>query len=190
MEHCMHEPSNSVYLEKWYDVCASIFKSMSWSHLEQLSPNMDDTIINAWCQAEEGLDEDEWKYSTAFIFECLMGNKLNMSTPEGHKVFNNFTTAYNSFCVEQNFKAAKGFPESQDGFFKFYSANMSTNDETMKTTTTQPMKTVRFTSAPPIATLLNSSVSPPKEFPKLVAPTKAPISYTSVTSAFILVTCQ
>ena len=117
-----------------------------------------------------------------------MGNKLDTSTPEGCKVFNNFTTAYNRFYAEQNFKAAKGFPKSQDGFFKFYSANMSTNDDMMNTMTTQPMKTVRFTSTPPITTLLHSSVLPPEEFPKLVAPTKAPISYASDTSAFIPVT--
>ena len=117
-----------------------------------------------------------------------MGNKLNTSTPEGHKVFNNFTTAYNRFCVEQNFKVAEGFPESQDGFFKFYSTNMSTDNEMTKSTMTQPMKMVRFTSAPLITTLLNPSASPPEEFPKLVAPTKAPISYASATSAFIPVT--
>jgi hypothetical protein len=49
VEHCMHKPSDGIYLEKWYDVCARIFKSMSWSHSEHLSPEMDDTIINAWC---------------------------------------------------------------------------------------------------------------------------------------------
>jgi hypothetical protein len=49
---------NNVYLEKWYEVCTSIFKSMGWNLLD-MSPEMDDTIINAWCRAEETLNEEE-----------------------------------------------------------------------------------------------------------------------------------
>ena len=183
-EHRMYEPSDGVYMEKWYNVCDGIFKSMGWSHFRELSPAMDDTIINTWHCAEEILNKDEWKMSTSFIFEQLTGQKLSTHTDEGCKTFNQFTTAYNSFCTEQNFKVAEGFPETHDAFFKFYCKNLNTD---IKPPCTQTGKMVRFTSAPPIETL-PAAPSTPEDLPKLVAPTKAPISYASATFAFIPVT--
>jgi hypothetical protein len=132
--------TDDAYIDKWNEVCRNIFKSMGWPHMGPLSSDMDNTIVNAWRQAEDNLDLESWNMSTSFIFERIMGKKPNTLTPEGHKAFNDFTTKYNSFCAEQNFNAADGFPKSQDGFFKFYLANklMPTAPETQA----QPPKTV------------------------------------------------
>ena len=173
---------NDVYLEKWYDVCGKVYKSMGWS-LTDSSPEMDDTIINAWRRAEETLNEEEWQLSTTLIHERITGTKQNTSTPTGRQRFNTFTSAYNKFCAENGFNASEGFPESQDQFFKYYLSNAPAS-----TTTEPPSKSVRFTSIPPITTLPNPPSSSPDEFPALQAPIKAPISYASATSAFIPVT--
>ena len=182
-QHMNSLEDNEVYLEKWYEVCTGIYKSMSWN-ITDTSPDMDDTIINAWRRAEEMLNEDEWKFSTYAIYECITGMKPNTSSPDGRSRFNTFTMAYNKFCAKQNFKTTEGFPETQDNFFKFYLANTPTHTAPTK----PPTKSVRFTSAPLIATLPNPSASPPDEFPALQAPTTTPISYASATSAFIPVT--
>lgn len=65
----MHDLSDDVHTEKWYEVCARIFKSMSWRHSGTLLPEMDNTIINVWCWAGETLDLENWNYSTSYIFE-------------------------------------------------------------------------------------------------------------------------
>ena len=45
-EHHMKSlKDNEVYLKKWYEVCTRIYKSMSWN-ISNMSPDMDDTIIN------------------------------------------------------------------------------------------------------------------------------------------------
>ena len=47
-EKCIHSlEDNDIYLEQWYQVCAGLFKLMGWDVLN-MSPEMDDTIINAW----------------------------------------------------------------------------------------------------------------------------------------------
>jgi hypothetical protein len=158
---------NEVYLEKWYKVCTSIYKSMSWN-LTDMSPEMDDTIINAWRRAEEVLNEEEWNFSTSVTYEQIAGMKPDTSTLDGHTRLNTFTMAYNEFCAKQNFKATEGFPETQDNFFKFYLANMPTSIEPTKPLT----KSVRFTSVPPIATLSNPLASPPDDFPHSKPPPK------------------
>ena len=61
-------------------------------------------------------------------------------------------------------------------------------DPTTNTKPAETSKVVCFTSAPLIETLLTSPSSSSDEFPKLVAPTKALISYASATSVFIPVT--
>ena len=95
----------------------------------------------------------------------------------------------------QNFPASEGFPESSDSFFTYFLANSpkSTAPTTSAihattTSTTPKSKSVCFTSTPPIATLPPAPSSSPEEFPALQAPSKAPISYASATSAFIPVT--
>jgi hypothetical protein len=175
--------NNNVYLNKWYQVYADIFKSMGWNVLK-MSPEMDDTIINAWQYAKMTLNEDEYNFSTYTTYEQIIGTKPDTSSPDGCSRFNTFTTAYNKFCAEQNFKATEGFSKAHNSFFKYFLANSP------KTTATAnaPTKSVRFTSAPLITTLKHQLTSSPKEFPTLQAPTKAPISYTSTTLAFIPVT--
>lgn len=90
-----------VYLEKWYEVCSGIFKAMGWSHSD-LSSDMDETILNAWHHVETVLNEEEWGYLTSFIFKQITGKKPNITTTKGRMAFNDFTTAYNKFCAEQN----------------------------------------------------------------------------------------
>ena len=185
------DPQNDeVYLKKWYQVCTDLTKSMNWDLLS-IPAEADDTILNAWHCAECALNEEEYTYSTHAIFERITGTKPNTSSPEGRAQFNTFTTAYNDFCATQNFPAWEGFPSSTDEFFKFFlthapKAPVPTGPTTPKTTT-PTTKSVRFASAPPIATLPPPSSSP-EEFPALQAPTKAPISYASATSSFIPVT--
>lgn len=181
---------NEVYLEKWYEVCTGIIKLMNWDILK-LSPDMEDTFLNAWRCAETVLNEEEYNLSTWAIFECITGIKPNTSSPEGCAQFNTFTTTYNAFCVAQNFLAGEGFPESQDEFFKFYLANAPK----ASAPPTIPPKSIRFESVPPIATLPPAPSSSPEDFPALIAPMKAPISYTSAagsstTTGFTTVTCQ
>jgi hypothetical protein len=89
---------------------------MSWPYTAQLSPDQDDTILNAWQRAEVSLDELGWEMVTTFIFEWLTGNKPNTMTADGHKAFNNFSTTYNRFCAEHNFNPTDGFNEVHDSF--------------------------------------------------------------------------
>ena len=93
---------NNIYLEKWYEVCTSIIKSMNWDILN-LSPEMDDTFLNVWRRAELILNEEEYNFSTWAIFERITGTKPNTSSLEGRAQFNTFTTTYNAFCVAENF---------------------------------------------------------------------------------------
>ena len=183
---------NDVYLEKWYSVCSDLAKSMNWDALD-IPPTADNTILNAWRRAECVLNEEEYNYTTHATFERITNTKPNLSTPEGRTTFNTFTTAFNEFCAMQNFRAWEGFPESTDTFFEYFLANApkAPSTPTNNTTNTAPPpnpKSVRFTSAPPITTLAPAPSSSPEEFPALQAPTKAPISYASATSAFIPVT--
>ena len=99
-------------------------------------------------------------------------------------------TAYNEFCATQNYPAWEGFPESADSFFEYFlSKQPNPQTSTMIAATQAPTtKSVRFTSAPPIATLPAQPSSSPDDFPALQAPQKAPISYASATSSFIPVT--
>ena len=108
--------NNNVYLEKWYQVCTDLFRSMNWD-IQHLMPEMDDTIFNMWHRAEVILNEEEYNFSTYVIFERITGLKPNMSSPEGRTQFNTFTTAYNEFCATENFPALEGFPETHDRFF-------------------------------------------------------------------------
>ena len=174
---------NEVYLEKWYDICRDIYKTMSWK-LTDMSPDMDDTLVNAWRRAEEKLNKEEWTLSTTMIYERITGKKPDSSTPAGRQRFNTFTSAYNKFCAENGFNASEGFPETQDQFFKYYLSNAPTSTAPNKL----PARSVRFTSVPAITTLPNPPLSSLEDFPTLQAPTKAPISYASATSAFIPVT--
>ena len=185
-ERCMNNITDDAYVDKWYEVCQKIFTSMSWPHSSAMSSDMDDTIYNAWRRAEVSLDKEGWNIATTFIFERLSGSKLNISSPEGRTAFNNFTTAYNRFCAENNFNPTKGFDETHDAFFKFFSKNITIPSMTSPPAPTT--KAVRFTSTPPINTLLNPPLSSPDDFPILQASSKAPISYASATSAFIPVT--
>lgn len=188
-EHRVHDITDEVYIKKWYEVYRGIFKSMSWPHTGQLSTEMDETILNAWHCTEVNLDNKGWNIATTFIFKRLTSSKPNTTTPKGRTAFNNFTTTYNCFCTEQNFNLTEGFNEIHDAFFKFFSSNTTLPKlATMAPPTAQTTKSVRFTSAPPIDTLPNLPSSSPEEFPTLQASTKAPISYASATSAFILVT--
>ena len=183
---------NDVYLEKWYQVCSDLIKSMGWDALN-IPTDSDETILNAWRRAELRLNEEEYNYSTHAIFERITGTKPNMSSPEGRTQFNTFTTAYNDFCATENFPAWEGFPESSDRFFKFYLSHSLAQPAPTQpapecsTPTTKP-KSVRFTSAPPIETLPAPLTSSPEDFPVLQAPQKTPISYASAASSFIPVT--
>ena len=184
---------NEVYLEKWYETCSGIIKSMNWD-IHNLSTDTDDTFLNAWHHAECILNEEEYNFSTHHIFKHITGSKPNTLSPKGQACFNTFTTAYNDFCTSENFPAWEGFPESSDRFFKFFlsKAPQPTTPAKMPNppppATKQPpsSKSVRF-SAPPIATLPPPPASL-EDFPALQAPTKAPISYASAASSFILVT--
>ena len=175
---------NEVYLEEWYKVCSNLVKSMHWD-LNNCTKEMDDTLVNAWRRAEVKLNEDKFNYSMNAIYECITGTKADTSNPEGRSRFNTFTTAYNSFCTTHNFPAHEGFPKSDDKYFKHYLANSPKT--TMPAPAPNPPKAVHFTSTPPIESLAPPSSSP-EEFPTLQALNKAPISYASATSAFILVT--
>ena len=183
----LHDITDDAYTDKWYEVCRGIYTSMSWSHEDQLTADQDDTILNAWRRAEVSLDEAGWDMSTTFIFERLTGKKPNTSTDEGRKTFNNFSTTYNRFCAEHNFNPSDGFEEIHDPFFRLFAKTLQT-PSTPTPPQAQAPKAVRFTSIPPIATLPNPPSSSPEDFPRLQAPTKAPISYASATSAFIPVT--
>ena len=185
---------NDLYLEKWYDVCSDLVKSMNWDALH-IPPEANNTILNAWRRAERSLNEEEYVFTTHATFERITGTKADLSSPEGRTRFNTFTTAFNEFCATQNFPASEGFPESQDSFFTYFLANSPKSAATTTSalqpatsTTTPKSKSVRFTSAPPIATSPPAPSSSPEEFPALQAPSKAPISYASATSAFIPVT--
>lgn len=153
-----------------------------------MTTDMDDMIYNAWRHTETNLDEEGWNIATSYIFECLMGSKPNLSTPEGCAAFNTFSTTYNEFCTVNNFKPAEGFEETHDTFFKYFSKK--TPITPTQPLSAPPAKTVRFTSAPPIETLPKPPSSSPEDFPALQAPSKAPISYASATSAFIPITCR
>ena len=118
--------SDEAYIEKWYDTCRNIFKSMSWTHEGEMSTDMDNTIYNAWRRTEINLDEEGWNIATSHIFERLTGSKPNTSTPAGRMTFNNFSTVYNKFCVEHNFNPTEGFGETHDAFFRFYSEKTPT----------------------------------------------------------------
>ena len=182
---------NDVYLEKWYQVCSDLTKSMNWDALN-IPMEADETIINAWRRAECLLNEEEYNFSTSTIFERITGTKPNLSSPKGRAQFTTFTTAYNDFCATENFPTWEGFPESSDCFFKFYLSHSPAQPApdrpaTTTTMTTKP-KSVRFTSAPPIETLPAQPTSSPEDFPALQAPQKAPISYASAASSFIPVT--
>lgn len=182
----MADISDKVYIEKWYDTCRDIFKAMSWNHEGEMSADMDNTVYNAWRHVKVNLNEEGWNIATSHIFEHLTGSKPNISTPRGRMAFNNFSTAYNSFCAEHNFNPTEGFNEIHDAFFTLYSKQTST--PATQPPPAQTTKTVRFTSAPPIETLPKPQSSSPEDFPALQAPSKAPISYASATSAFIPVT--
>ena len=73
---------NDVYLEKWYQVCSDIVKSMNWD-AQNIPVEADDTILNAWRCAETVLNEEEYNLSTATIFERITGTKPNLSSAEG-----------------------------------------------------------------------------------------------------------
>ena len=178
---------DDVHLEKWYQVCTDLAKSMNWDP-QNIPQEADDTIINAWHRAETMLNEEEYNFSTHHIFERITGTKPNQSSPEGRAQFQTFTTAYNEFCALHNFPVWEGFPDGTDEFFKYFLANSpkATNPTTLTPAPMKP-KTVHFTSVPPITTLPPPSSSP-EDFPALQAPTKAPISYASAASSFIPVT--
>ena len=59
---------NELYLEKWYEVCSAIVKSMNWD-IENLPMETDETFLNAWHCAECTLNEEEYNFSTHHIFE-------------------------------------------------------------------------------------------------------------------------
>ena len=59
---------NEVYLEKWYDLCTNLCKSMSWNP-QDLPAAADDTFIDLWRRAEIVLNEDKYNFSTHTIFE-------------------------------------------------------------------------------------------------------------------------
>ena len=188
--------NHDIYLEKWYQVCTDLCRSMNWD-ARNLSPEYDDTFINVWRRAEEVLNEEEYNFSTYAIYERITGVKPNTSSPEGHTQFNTFTTAYNAFCTTENFPESEGFPDTQDNFFKFYLANAPQSTEPAPAPPKQtpalarpaptPAKSVHFMSVPPITTLPPPSSSL-EDFPVLQAPSKAPISYASATSNFIPIT--
>ena len=182
---------NDLYLEKWYDVCSALVKSMNWDALA-IPHEADDTILNAWRCAECSLNEEEYQFSTHAIFERITGTKPDLSTTDGRARFNTFTSAYNEFCAMRNFSASEGFPDSSDDFFTYFLANFSKptalTTPAPNTTTPSKPKSVRFTSAPPIATLPPVPSSSPEEFPTLQASNKAPISYASAASSFTPVT--
>ena len=123
---------NEVYLEKWYEVCSDIIKSMNWD-IHNLSTETDDTFLNAWRHAECILNEEEYNFSTYHIFEHITGSKPNTSSPEGQAHFNTFTTAYNNFCASENFPAWEGFPESNDRFFKYFLSKAPQSTAPVKT---------------------------------------------------------
>ena len=127
--------------------------------------------------------------STSFIYEHITGYKPDNSSPEGRARFATFTTVYNDFCATYNHPAHEGFPESQDAFFKHLLATgkqAPIRQPKEAPAPAQPPKSVRFTSAPPIATL-PASISD-DEFPMLRAPSQEPISYASAAGAFTPVT--
>jgi hypothetical protein len=160
---------------------------MHWD-IHNILKEMDDTIINLWRHAETILNEEEFSFSTHAIFKRITGTKADLSSADGRTRFNTFTTAYNSFCANNNFPAHEGFLESQDQFFKYYLANSPKTTALTPTSLPPPLpKSIRFTSAPPIDTLTPPSSSP-EGFPTLQASNKAPISYASMTSTFIPVT--
>lgn len=171
---------NEVYLEKWYQVCTDLVKSMNWD-AQRIPLEADDMILNSWCRAECSLNEEEYTLSTHLTFERITGLKPNMSSPEGCAQFNTFTTAYNEFCATENFPAWEGFPETHDMFFKFFLANaprstapaLAPKPAPPTTEPPAPTKSVCFTSIPPITTLPPPSSSP-EDFPALQAPNKAP----------------
>jgi hypothetical protein len=65
----MSDLHDNAYVDQWYEVCDRIFKAMSWTHEGEMSPDMDNTIYNAWRRAEVNLDEEGWNIATSFIFE-------------------------------------------------------------------------------------------------------------------------
>ena len=103
---------------------------MSWSHVDHLSANQDNTILNAWRRAEVSLDKTRWEMATTFIFEWLTGSKPNTTTTKGHKSFNNFSTVYNRFCAKHNFNPTDGFNEIHDPFFRLFSKTLLTSPST------------------------------------------------------------
>ena len=178
--------NNDCYLEKWYKVCSDLCKSMSWNLLA-LPSIADDTILNSWHCAKTVLNEEEYNLSTYMIFERITGTKPNTVSTASRTCFNTFLMAYNTFCAKNNFPAHKGFPETQDQFFKYVLARSPASGPTTKAVNPNPTpKSVHFTSAPPIETL---SVPPsPEDFPVLRTPSKEPISYASTASSFIPIT--
>ena len=184
----MSDLHDDAYVDQWYEVCSRIFKAMSWTHEGEMSADMDDTIYNAWRRAEVNLYEEGWNIATSFVFERLTGSKPNTSTPAGRTAFNNFSTTYNKFCAEYNFNPTEGFDQPHDNFFKLYAKTTPSPKANETHPAAQTTKTVRFSSAPPIETLPQPPSSSPEDFPALQAPSKAPISYASATSAFIPVT--
>ena len=183
----LHTITDDAYLDKWNDTCRGIFTSLSWPHSTPLTDTQDQTILNAWRRAEVVLDDYGLELSTTTIFERLTGTKPNLSTTDGRKAFNNFTTCYNRFCAENDFNPTDGFEETHDRFFRLFSKSLQTSSP-VPAPTAAP-KSVRFTSVPPIATLPNApSSSPDDDFPALHAPSSTPISYASATAAFTPVT--
>ena len=179
---------NDHYLDQWNEMCAGLCKSFHWDPTD-IPAAADDTIINSWKRISTVINEEEFVLSTSFIYERITGCKPDTSSPEGRARFSTFTTVYNDFCATYNYPAHEGFPESQDAFFKHLLATGKQAPAQLPKPTPGPVqatKTVRFTSAPPIATL--SAPTSEDEFPVLRAPSQEPISYASAAGAFTPVT--
>ena len=179
---------NEYYIEQWYQMCTDLCKSLHWDAAD-IPATADETILNAWQRLSTTIFEEEFTISISFIYERITGYKPDKSSPEGRARLTTFTTVYNDFCATYNYPAHEGFPESQDAFFKHLLATgkQAPIQQPKETPApAQPPKSVRFTSAPPIATL-PASISD-DEFPMLRAPSQEPISYASAAGAFIPVT--
>ena len=176
---------NDHYVDQWNEMCAGLCKSLHWDPTN-LPTSADDTIVNSWGRISTKINEEEFVMTTSFIYERITGTKPDTSSPEGRTRLATFTTTYNDFCATYNFPAHEGFPESQDAFFKHLLATgkqAPINPPPAAHPHALPPKTVRFTSAPPIATL--SAPTSDDEFPALRAPSQEPISYASAAGAFI-----
>ena len=170
---------NDHYVDEWNRVCTEVCSAL---HIDPTAiPEVSvDSILNAWRRVETALNEEEFIIAANFAYERITGVKPNTSSAEGKARFSAFTTVYNDFCATHGFPAHEGFPESQDAFFKHMLAASPG-----KGLVTNPPKTVRFTSAPPIATLPAPS---PDDFPVLRAPSQEPVSYASAAAGFTTVT--